>query len=123
MLNHMNDSWGSQLPAESRVTKGLLVLSAALIWSSGPVSADDDSTFLCKQIESDSTLIFSATTVVSKDRSGTYSKPTDVTFAHTPNGSNPYWTTLDGSTRFVLMKNQIYVMDAAGNVHGKIVCE
>jgi len=83
----------------------------------------DDSTFLCKQIDADNTLVFSATTVTSKDSSGTYGTPVDVEFGYTPNGDAPVWTTRDGSTKFVLMLNQIYVLDGNGNVHGKIVCE
>lgn len=95
---------------------------SAIFLSLGAAHAADSS-FLCKQIDSDSSLIFSATSVVSIDAAGNYGKPVEVTFGYPPNGNAPVWSTLGGSTRFILMKEQIYVMDALGNVHGKIVCE
>ena len=98
----------------------IIMLAVSLPLSTGHAA---DSSFLCKQINEDSSFIFSATTVITIDVAGNYGKPIDVTFDYASNGNTPIWTTLDGSTRFILMKEQIYVMDTQGDVRGKIVCE
>lgn len=88
-----------------------------------PPTLSDESTFSCKRIDTGITHIFSGTSMLSIDSAGKHSEPTDVTFSHAPNGSAPMWSTLDRKLNFVLLKNQIFVVDALGNTAGKIVCE
>jgi hypothetical protein len=103
----------------AKILKLMLYSSLSL----GSAAIADDSTFLCDRIDEEIALLFSATSVVSKSSDGSFGTPVDVTFGYMGNGEAPVWTTKDGSTRFILMQNQIFVMDAAGSVAGKIVCK
>lgn len=82
----------------------------------------DDSTFLCKQIDTDTTYIFTGTSIIHKDKMGNYGKAIDASFSYMPNGKTPRWSDNDGNS-FILIQNQLIVRDAFGKVHGKIICE
>jgi hypothetical protein len=97
------------------------ILYVVLIVMSQSVLADD-STFLCKQIDTDTTYILSGTSIISKDASGNYGKPANASFDYTENGLR-FWTDEDALLRFLLVENQLIVMDALNTVHGKIICE
>ena len=102
-----------------RFTFSLLVVLAVI---ASPAYAEDSS-YVCQLIDEPLTLIFSATTVISKNDKGEQGKPTDVEFGYSPVGNHRVWTTTDGTRRFVLVEDQIFVMTPSGKLLGKIVCE
>jgi hypothetical protein len=104
-------------------SKNFLCIAVVLLLFQAFPGLAAESSFLCKKIDEPVTLIFSATSVISKDTEGNYSEPTDVSFGYSPDGKHRVWTTSDRAARFVLMKGQIFIMTTTGQVLGKIICE
>lgn len=81
----------------------------------------DDSTFYCKQIDTDTGFYLTATSFVTKDKNGNYDKPKNADFNYMPDGKTRYWETEDG-IKWILIRNQLIVQDMFGKVHGKVIC-
>jgi hypothetical protein len=102
--------------------KRIIMLFCAILLISLNAVLADDSTFLCKQIDTGTSYILTGTSMVAKDSSGNFGKPDNASFGYMPDGKTRVWS-LDSGLQFILIENQLIAQDSLGKVHGKIVCE
>lgn len=93
----------------------------AVMGGTSALAVDDPSTFACERLDQDSTMIFSRTSVVTKDANGKFGEPVAIQEFTQPEDGSRVWKAA-GNLGFVLRDNQVYVI-VNGIPKGKVVCE